>query len=246
MVDNAYLLPMYEQVKEMLLEKIKSGEIPSGSKLPSERELSQQYNISRMTARSALTALVNEGWAFRQQGKGTFVANPKIERDLMKLMGFSQMLKEKGLVPTNTVINSRVIEADKFIAKKLNLSIGENVYQIVRLRCGNNVPIALEYSYLPVKLFPNLLNYDFHNELLYRLIEEHYNIKMKFAKQYVSIAKADESEAGILEIAPGEPILILESITYDSNDRPVEATRSLTRGDRCVFYTELWKNSELV
>jgi GntR family transcriptional regulator len=232
---NNYLPPIYDQIKGMLLEKIESGEYPVGSKLPSERELSEQYKVSRMTARNALTALVNEGWAHRTQGKGTYVAQPKIKRDLLKLTGFSQMLKQKGLKPTNHMLDTNIFEADKLISERFNIYIGDEVYRIIRLRSGNQQPIALEYSYLPAKLFPNLLKYDFETDSLYRIIEEEYGFRLKFAKQWVSLAK-------ILQIKPEAPILILESITYDESNTAVEMTRSLTRGELCVFYTELWRD----
>ena len=102
-----YTPPMYIQVKELLLKKIKSGEFEHGAKLPSERELSEIYGLSRMTARSALTELVREGWAFRNHGKGTFVVYPKIERDLVKLSGFTKMLREKGVKPGSKLIKMK-------------------------------------------------------------------------------------------------------------------------------------------
>lgn len=236
-----YLPPIYNQIKDLLLEKIKSGEYKPGSKLPSERELSNQYKVSRMTARNALTALVNEGWAYRQQGRGTYAAEPKIQRDLLKLSGFSQMLDEKGIKPSNEVLDAKILEANKQVAGKLNLLIGEKVYRITRLRYGNKIPLALEYSYLPVKFFPKLLKYDFSKSSLYKIIEKNYGFKMKFAKQILNVTIANEREAKILKVKPEFPLLILESITYDENDIAVEMTWSLNRGDRCEFYTELWK-----
>ncbi len=237
-----YLPPIYDQIKRLLLEKIESGEYPVGSKLPSERKLSEQYKVSRMTARNALTALVNEGWAHRIQGRGTYVAKPKIKRDLLRLTGFSQMLKEKGIEPSNRTLGTEVLEADKIISEKFNISIGEKVYRITRLRCGDQQNFALEYSYLPIKLFPDILKFDFEKDSLYRTIEEEYGFRLKFAKQWVRLAKANEYEAKVLQIKPEDPILILESITYDENDIAVEMTYSLTRGDLCIFYTELWRD----
>ncbi|GAQ24967.1 GntR family transcriptional regulator [Tepidanaerobacter syntrophicus] len=236
------LPPIYDQIKRLLEEKIENGEYLPGSKLPSERELSEQYKISRMTARNALTSLVNEGRAYRKQGKGTYVAKPKIKRDLLHLTGFSKMLKERGIEPSNYTLGAEIFEADKIISEKFNISIGEEVYKITRLRRGNQQNFALEYSYLPVKLFPGLLDYDLEKDSLYRIIEEEYGFKLKFAKQWIKLAKANEYEAKVLEINPDTPILILESITYTKHDMPVEMTYSLTRGDLCEFYTELWSD----
>lgn len=244
MTKKEYKPPMYIQIRDLLLNKIQSNVYPSGEKLPSERELSKKYKVSRMTARNALTALVNEGWAYRQLGQGTFVTQPKIERDFMKLSGFSQMLKEKGIEPSNLVLGTEVKEANKIIASSLMLDIGEKVYEIVRLRCGNKIPIALEYTFLPEKLFPNLLKYDFEKESLYEILEQHYDLKLKYAKQKISLAKVNSYEAKILNIETNDTILLLENLTYNKNDDPIEFTKSLTRGDNSVFYTELWYQPE--
>lgn len=107
--NKKYIPPVYIQIRDILAEKIKSGEFISGDKLPSERELSEIYSISRMTARNALTQLVDSGYAYRLKGKGTFVSYPNIERDFVKLSGFSQMLKSKGIKPSNKIVKSGII-----------------------------------------------------------------------------------------------------------------------------------------
>lgn len=117
-----------------------------------------------MTARNALSQLVDSGYAYRLKGKGTFVSFPNIERDFVKLSGFSQMLKSKGIKPSNKIIKSGIIEANKKIALLLETTIGTKVYEIVRIRYGNNIVLALEYSYLPINLFEGLLKYDFEKD----------------------------------------------------------------------------------
>lgn len=244
MTKSKYIPPIYIQIKDLIYQKIQSGEYEYGSKLPSERELSELYSISRMTARSALSELVNEGIANRTRGKGTFVSYPMIERDLVKLSGFSQMLKEKKIVPRNKLIKINMIEADKFIASMLNTTIGSKIYEIIRVRYGNEAALALEYSYLQENLFPNLLLYDFERESLYNILEENYNCKLKYAKQWISLYKTNAFESELLDIKEDTTVFLFQSITYDENDNPLEVTKSLNRGDRCTFYTELWRNNE--
>jgi GntR family transcriptional regulator len=244
MIKQGYAPPMYIQVKDLLLKKIKNGEYEHGAKLPSERELSQQYDLSRMTARNALTELVREGWAFRDHGKGTFVVYPKIVKDLLKLNGFTQMLKEKGIKSTNKVLKMQVIEPTKKIANALNLTISDSVYRIERVRYGNDFPIAFEYTYIPVSYFPGLLEYDFNELSLYEVIEKNYNHELKYASQWLSILNANRYEAEILDIEDGAAVLQLEGTAYDSNDIPVEYSVTLNRSDRCVYYTEIWKGNE--
>lgn len=197
-----------------------------------------------MTARNALTQLVDLGYAYRVIGKGTFVRLPNFERDFVKLSGFSQMLTSRGIKPSNKIIRFGIIEADKKIASLLETSIGAKVYEIVRVRYGDNIALALEYSYLPENLFENLLQYDFEITSLYDVIENTYKHKFKFSKQWIKITTLYKNEASILDVVDKTPAFLLESISYDVNDRIVEATRSLNIGDRTTFYTELWPSVE--
>ena len=242
-MNKNYIPPIYIQIKDILIEKINSGELESGSQLPSERDLSETYSISRMTARNALTQLVDSGYAYRVKGKGTFVSIPNYERDFVKLTGFSHMLKSKGIKPRSKVITLGIIEANKKIASLLDTTIGTKVYEIVRVRYGDNIPLALEYSYLPINLFENLLQYDFENTSLYEVIENVYNYKFKYSKQWIKITTLYKNEAKILDVDEHTPAFLLESISYDKNDKIVEVTRSLNIGDRTTFYTELWPNA---
>jgi GntR family transcriptional regulator len=245
MKNKSYIPPVYIQIKDILIDKINSGEFESGSQLPSEREISETYNISRMTARNALTQVVDLGYAYREKGKGTFVRLPNLERDFVKLSGFSQMLRSKGIKPSNKVVKSGIIEADKKIAQLLETTIGTKVYEIVRVRYGDNIALALEYSYLPVSLFENLLQYDFESNSLYKVIEDIYNYKLKFSKQWIKITTLYNNEATMLNVIEHTPAFLLESISYDMDERVVEATRSLNIGDRTTFYTELWPNVQV-
>lgn len=234
--------PVYIQLRDILADKISAGEFKSGDQLPSERELSEIYGISRMTARNALTQLVDSGYAYRLKGRGTFVNYPEIERDFVKLSGFSQMLKSKGIKPSNKIVKSGIIEADKKTASLLETTIGTKAYEIVRIRYGNNIALALEYSYLPANLFENLLQYDFEKNSLYEVLEENYNYKLKYSKQWIKITTLNKKESIILNVKEHTPAFLLESISYDVNERVVESTLSLNIGDRTAFYTELWPN----
>lgn len=242
---KSYTIPIYIQIRDTLIEKINSGELKSGNQLPSEREISETYNISRMTARNAVTQLVDLGYAYRIIGKGTFVRLPKFERDFVKLCGFSQMLMSRGIQPSNKIVKFSIIEANKKIASLLEISIGAKVYEIVRVRYGDNIALALEYSYLPESLFDNLLQYDFQNVSLYEIIEKKYDHKFKFSKQWIKIITLNKNEADLLDTLENAPAFLLESISYDMNDRVVEATRSLNIGDKTTFYTELWPSVEV-
>lgn len=243
MIQNSYTPPLYIQIRDILIGKINSGEYESGNQLPSEREISDTYSISRMTARNALTQLVDMGYAYRVRGKGTFVRIANFERDFVKLSGFSQMLTSRGIKPSNKVVKFEIIEADKKIASLLEITIGTKVYEIVRVRYGDNIALALEYSYLPMSLFDNLIQYDFEKNSLYEVIENVYKYKFKYSKQWIRITTLYKNEAKLLDVAEHTPAFLLESVSCDMDDRVLEATRSLNIGDRTTFYTELWPSS---
>ena len=233
-------IPIYIQIKNDISDEIEDGVFEVGDKLPSERALSERYKVSRMTARSALIALQREGKVEILKGSGTYVLNHKIERDLIKLSGFSSMLRDKGIKPSNKVLSVSVIKSNKTIAKKLKISIGEEVYEIIRLRYGNDIPMALEIAYLPVYLFSNLLDYDYEKNSLYKILREKYDIKLKFAKQELCIVRSNSYEAKHFNIDENEPMFLLQIVTYDKNDKCIEYVKSINRGDDSTFYTELW------
>lgn len=241
-LNNNHLLPIYVQVKNLLIQKIQNGEFNVGDQLPSERELSTKYDVSRMTARKSVTEIVNEGYAYRKKGKGTYVVCQKLKRDLIKLSSFSTLLKEKGVTNfTNKVIDKRIIEADSKLSEVLEITIGSLVYLIIRVRYGNGKPMALEYSYIPKELFPRLLEYDFSTTSLFETIENKYQNKLKLAKQQMELGYASKYHSKLLEIDESDALFIMESVTFNSNNIAIEFCKSYTRGDTCIFYSELHK-----
>src|SRR5215471_6136578 len=137
-------VPRYHQLKEILREKIRAGELKPGDLIPSERELSETYGISRMTARQAITELVNEGVFYREQGKGTFVTRNKITQQLMRLTGFTEDIRSRGQLPSTKVLVAEMRPASEVVAEKLRISMGQLVFCIQRLRLADGEPLAIE------------------------------------------------------------------------------------------------------
>src|SRR5215472_9864244 len=153
-------VPRYHQLKEILREKIRSGEWKPGDIIPSERELSETYGISRMTARQAITDLVNEGLFYREQGKGTFVSQRKITQQLLHLTGFTEDIKARGQRPGTKVLSAETIPADEGTAEKLRIDPGTSVFRLRRLRIADGSPLAIELSQLHFKGCERLLEED--------------------------------------------------------------------------------------
>lgn len=138
------LQPRYIQIKNYLIGKIEFRECKQNDKLPSERELSDRFGISRMTARNAILELVRDGYVYRNGAKGTFVTGKKVKRNFLHVGGFSTHMKESGVENFETkVLTAESLEADAWISNKLNINIGSTCYHFIRLRIGNEQPIAI-------------------------------------------------------------------------------------------------------
>src|SRR5574340_1853875 len=125
-------LPRYYQRKEIMRERVQSNEWKPGDLIPSERELSEKYGISRMTARQAITDLVNEGLFYREQGKGTFVSQRKITQQLIRLTGFTEDIRARGQRPGTKVLSAEMRPADEEIAERLHIRLGEMIFLVDR------------------------------------------------------------------------------------------------------------------
>ncbi len=230
--------PLHLQLKEIILNKIEAGTYKPGELIPSERELADHYVLNRMTVRGAIGALVAEGFLKRVQGKGTFVIKQKIFRDLNFLQGFSRTMKVRGITPTSKVLATHIIDNSRTLQEKLNLTPEQSVFRISRLRFGDDLPIALEDTYVPYQLIPDIKSIDFNVFSLYEAYV-HCGIQLKEATQTLTVVKVNNPIARMLKISEQSSVFLFECVSYDGNDQIVEFTKSYTRGDNCCFYTEL-------
>lgn len=237
-------IPLYYQIKSRLLEAIESGQLKPGDRVLSERELTEQFGVSRMTARQALTELETLGYLYRVQGKGTFVATPKLEQPLLGLTSFTEDMRRRGLQAAARVLSADTVSAGRKAARALRIGEPEKVYRMERLRLAGGEPMALETSHIPVALAPGLMEQLSAAQSLYRALSEAYGIRLVKATQSLEAVAANSYEAEILGVREGTPLLLMERISLDTLDRPVEYVRSLYRGDRYRFTTELLRQEE--
>lgn len=237
--DKYHNAPLYHQLKSILRDEIESGKTRPGDRVPSERELSEKYAISRMTARQALTDLVNEGLLTRQQGRGTFVARPKISQGLISLTSFTEDMTLRGMRPSTRLLRMEVLSASPRVSEVLNLGLDRRVVLFERLRLGDGEPVALEATHLPYHLGRKLTEEELSGGSLYRLFEDRIGIRLGRASQTVEASLAGAYEAGILRIREGMSLLLTERITYATTGEPVELTRSVFRGDLYKFQVDL-------
>ncbi len=237
-------LPIYRQLKELLREKIAGGEWSPGTMIPSERELSEQYAISRMTARQAVVELAREGILYREQGKGTFVAEPKFQQALVSLTSFTEDMHTRGLRSGSRVLRLEYIIAPLLVVQALQIAPNEKIIALERLRLAEDEPIALESCYLHFQNAQNLLDEKFENHSLYKLLSQKYGITPTRAQQRVEADLCNFKEKEFLKIEEGAPVLRNKRISYDQWGRAFEYTESAYRADRYVFQVELDTSKE--
>jgi GntR family transcriptional regulator len=232
-------LPRYYQLKEIMRERVQSNEWKPGDLIPSERELSEKYGISRMTARQAITDLVNEGLFYREQGKGTFVSERKITQQLMRLTGFTEDIKARGQKPGTKVLSAQMVPADETTAEKLHIDPGTLVFRLQRLRLADDEPLAIELSQTSFKGCEKLLEEDLEQNSLYRLLETKYGIPLLEADQELEAGLASNEDAQLLKISVGRPVLFTRRITYSERNQPIEYAQAVYCGNKYVFHTHL-------
>ena len=235
---------MYYQLKELLREKIAAGIWTPGTMIPSEREFSEQYEISRMTARLALKELTSEGLLRREQGIGTFVAEPKIQHILTRLTGFTEDMHNRGFQPGGQVIRLELVATPLLALQALQIAPDQKVVLLERLRMAEGEPIALETCYLHFSNAEELLGEDFENSSLYSLLSQKYGITPTRAQQQVEADLCSYREKELLNIDEGAPVLRNRRITYDHWGRSFEYVESAYRADRYVFQVELNTSKE--
>jgi GntR family transcriptional regulator len=239
-LQNDSVIPLYHQLKERLKDSIDSGLWKQGDQIPSENQLMNEYSVSRNTAKKAIEELVQEGLLYRIQGKGTFVAKPKLQQSLMGLYSFSKVFKEKGLEAKDIILNIREVKPSPEITKELQLTDNENVIELKRLRCVGDDPYIIESSFFPKRVISDINLLKQVGEIsLYDLLEQKFNIVVKRAIEAFEPVLIRPEETEYLQTEAGKPALLLERTAYDKDGKPVEFCHSIVRGDRCRFYTEL-------
>lgn len=239
MLNKAHPVPLYYQVKEDLLNKINKKVFEVGDIIPSESELQGIYKVSRITIRRAIQELVQEGYLSTQQGKGTYVSQPKATQNLNVISSWAETMASLGMHPETKSIDFCEEPAPVAVAKMLNIEPGSNVYKIERLRYAAGEPICIMTNYLMPEIVPGLLEQGLMDESLYETLEKRYGLSFSRAVETVEARAATKDEAMLLRIKKGAPLLHVLRITYDADDRPVEVVLAASRADRYAYTINL-------
>ena len=231
-------IPLYYQLAEVLREKIRREELKPGAQLPSERELSETYQISRMTVRQALAYLIREGNLVARQGLGTFAAEPKLAYNALHLLGFTEEMMLQGAAPTSQVLEQAIVVPPEAVVADLALEPGATTVKIVRLRLSQGTPLLLETVYIPAVLCPGLEQSNLATQSLYALLEHKYRLRLSRARQTFETTTANSYEAQLFTIPVGQGMILLEGVTTLDTGKPVEYFKAIYRGDRFKFAME--------
>lgn len=226
---------LHSQLCDVLRGQIRSDLAP-GDALPSERQLSQRYGLSRTTVRLALAELEAAGLVVRRHGKGTFVSDAaQRAADLALCYSFTDEMRAMGKVPQTRIVSFGVVGATKVVSSALGVRLGTPVYDVFRLRSADGVPMLLGHSYLPAATFPNLTREEVAARSLYAIVEGDYGQRIASAAEEVRAGTAREADARMLGIAQGAPVLEIARVSTSTGGRTIEYTSSIARGDKFKY-----------
>ncbi len=233
-------IPLYYQLKTILLEYIKKEHTDIEEPIPTEVEISQHFGISRPTVRQAINELVVEGYLYRIKAKGTFVSKPKIVQDfLLVLDSFNNEMKKKGLTPSTKILAKELIRSNEKVSQTLKINEGDDVIKLSRLRYADDEPIVFVITYIPYRVCPGLMGRDLEKESIYEIIEKESGMLISNATRSLESIIAGDFESILMDIPKGAPIQYFESVVYLENGTPVEYSLAKYRSDRSKFTFEL-------
>jgi GntR family transcriptional regulator len=224
------------EAREQVLELIETLHV--GDSIPSERALSLDLGVSRLTLRAALDELVREGRLTRRRGSGTFVAEPKVAKG-MTITSFSDDMRLRGLTPGSQTLEFRTIAAGARLGRILHVSPSQPVLSVKRLRLADGEPMAIELLHVPESLFPALTARDLEERSFYDMMVGRYGIEIVGGTQTVEPTVTGEEESHLLGVPLHSPALLFERITHSAAGETVEYTSSIYRGDRYRIVSEL-------
>jgi GntR family transcriptional regulator len=231
-------IPLHHQVFRDLRAALDANEWKPGERMPTERELALRYGCSLITVRHALGELVREGRIERTRGRGTFVLQPRIDRDIAGSMSFAEEMQRRGLDSATRLITGRIEPAGDTVAGALGIAADAPVVYLERVRLGGGEPLILEQARLPAERFPGLLAFDLERRSLYDVISERYATRIVRARESVEPVILRAREAGLLDLPARSLALRIDGVAFAADGTPVESARSFVRGDRTRYYLE--------
>lgn len=229
-IDKNSIVAMYQQIADELKKQVLTGKLKVGDRIMTESEISQAYDVSRITVRKAIEILVEDGILVKKQGKGTFVAQKRLTRNGTAFMGFSENCERDGKTPGTKLLSASLEEATASDERNLDLQEGERVIVIRRVRYMDGVPVILEENHFPQKKYAFLLGENLERSL-YVILKEH-GILTYGGKRRVSVCRANGEEAKYLDVEEGEALILMKDVCVDPDGFVIHSCKSLICPDR--------------
>jgi len=218
--------PLHIRVREAIRRQVRRGELVDGSgRLLTEAELVKLFGVSRVTIRTAIKPLVDEGLFARARGRGTFLRSNQPENWMGRLMGFSETIKDAGYEPGAKILHQGMTNQHDDMVRELLRE--RAVWELKRIRLADDTPIAIEHAFYPPDIGLELEKRDLTSIVMYRVFEGDLGIDIKHAKQTIGATLADRVTADLLGVAKGSPLLSMERLTVAEDGRPIELLRSV-------------------
>lgn len=242
MLDTQSPIPLYFQLKSLLEEQIKTGQLKPGVKILSENELCKKYQISRTTARQAVQELVKVGRLVRTQGRGTYVSDFHVHKPVEQLSGFSQDMKRQGLKPHSKVLQFSAVIPPPDVARALLLNPNEAAIILKRLRYADGEVLGLDIVYLPFNRFHEVMNYDLETLSLYVVMQNEFQTVPTRTINSIEAIPLNKEIADLLEVQVGAPSLYMIEYVFDQLGHIFEYCVTYYRGDRYTIHVEINKH----
>jgi len=225
-------IPLYYQLKEILLGEIRNGQLKPGDMIPTELEIKEKLGVSRNVVRQAIGQLVEEGYLVRQKAKGTFVSTPSANLEQIKTEeAFREMVIQQGAVPSTQVLSMEVLDADEKIAELLEIPQKTRVIRVKRLRSANDKPISINTSYMPYALCSFVLEYPLETVGLHHVLGQRYDTRIYRSTRKMEARISSQEEADLLQTEPDSVVQCMTRRSYNRTNMIVEATFAIYRGD---------------
>lgn len=229
---------LFEQLKDTIIQKIAEGEYKKGDKLPSERELSKMYGISRVTVRQSLNELVQSGVIVKKQGKGNFVATKRIEHKLDSLLGFVEEFSSKKMTCEVSLIKKEFVVVPLDVAEAMQVTDDYEMFMIVRKIIVDEQSLGIDYTYVPKNIAYLLEGLNFQKDILYRFLEKS-GYKLSTADQVITAENPTAEEAILLNQKVNKPALVINRTAYVEGGRPIVYSKTIYLADRYQYKLSL-------
>ena len=218
---------------------IARGDLRPGDRLPSEEQLLERFDVSRITVRRAIQNLIQRGMVEIRRGRGTFVLAPVISQELTRLSGFVEDMDSHGRKASARVLSQEVVAANAAVARQLSISKGTRVMRIERVRSADSVPLSFDETYLPLEIGKQIVSNDLRTKPIFSLLEQKYGIPLTEAEYRLEAAAAPARVAAALAIAEGFPVFRIERTSFTEDGRPIDYEILSYRSDLIRFVTRL-------